>query len=95
MMDFSLLAVERRQGLGRVVKEPSTIEITESRSGETLAESLTTSLPYVEVVLDPDRTFGFRGFEKIWIDKDRVCFYHGSNELEVIEIAPRAIDAAL
>ncbi|KAG0695303.1 hypothetical protein DFH29DRAFT_274252 [Suillus ampliporus] len=42
MMDFSPLAVERRQGLGIVVTEPSTIEITES------GEKLTTSLPYVE-----------------------------------------------
>ncbi|KAG1751128.1 hypothetical protein EDB19DRAFT_2035967 [Suillus lakei] len=92
VMDFSPLAVERRQGLGRVVKEPSTIEITESRTGETFkfAESLTTSLPYVGVVLDQDRTFGYRGFERIWIDKDRIYFYHGSNQLEVIEITPRA-----
>ncbi|KAG2129452.1 hypothetical protein DEU56DRAFT_982325 [Suillus clintonianus] len=90
VMDFSPLAVERRQGLGRVVKEPSTIEITESQTGKSLelAESLTTSLPYVEVVLDQDRTFGHRGFENIWMDKDRIYFHHGSNQLEVIEIAP-------
>lgn len=91
LMDFSPLAIERRQGQGRVVKESSTIEITESRTTESsnLAESLTTSLPYVEVALDQDRTFGYRGFEGIWIDRDRIYFYHGSNQLEVIEITPR------
>lgn len=96
VMDFSPLAVERRQGLGRVVKEPSTIEITESRTGESfkLAESLTTCLPYVEVMLDQDRTFGYRGFERIWIDADRIYFYHGSNQLEVIEVTSRAAVAA-
>jgi hypothetical protein len=90
VMDFSPLAVERRQGLGRVVKEPSTIEITTLQT----RESLTTSLPYVEVVLDHDRIFGYRGFEKMWIDRDRIYFYHGSNQLEVIEITPRAAVSA-
>ncbi|KAG2338465.1 hypothetical protein BDR05DRAFT_969164 [Suillus weaverae] len=96
VMDFSPLAVERGRGLGRVVKEPSTIEFTESRTGESfkLAESLTTSLPYVEVVLDLDKTFGYRGFERIWIDRDRIYFYHGSNQLEVVEITPKAAVAA-
>lgn len=75
VMDFSPLAVERRQGQGRVVKEPSTIEITESRT----RESLTTSLPYVEVVLDQDRLFGHRGFEGIWIDRDRIYFASSSH----------------
>lgn len=95
VMDFSPLAVVHRQGLGRVVKEPSTIEITESRTGESfkLAESLTTSLPYVEILLEQDRTFGYRGFERVWIDRDRIYFYHGSNQLEVIEIMPRAVVA--
>ncbi|KAG1746019.1 uncharacterized protein EDB91DRAFT_138725 [Suillus paluster] len=94
VMDFSPLAVERRQCLGRVVKEPSTIEITQPWSGESLAENLTTSLPYVEVVLDQDKKFGFRAFERIWIDKDRIYFYHGSSELEVVDIAPRVTEAA-
>ncbi|KAG1822734.1 uncharacterized protein BJ212DRAFT_1477149 [Suillus subaureus] len=90
VIDFSPLAVERRQGLGRVVKEPSTIEITDSQTGE----SLTTSLPYVEIALNQDRAFGYRGFEKMWIDRDRIYFYHGSNQLEVIEITPRNVVAA-
>lgn len=83
VMDFSPLAVERRQG--RVVKEPSTIEITDLQT----RESLTTSLPYVEVVLNQDRAFGYRGFEKMWIDRDRIYFYHGSDQLEVVEITSR------
>ncbi|KAG2154932.1 uncharacterized protein EDB93DRAFT_1101948 [Suillus bovinus] len=39
-------SVKHRQGLGRVVKEPSTIKISE------WGEEVTTCLPYVEVVLD-------------------------------------------
>jgi hypothetical protein len=50
-MDFSPLAVQRQQGLGKVVSEPSTIDITES------AEKLTTFLSYVVVVFVFDRTF--------------------------------------
>ncbi|KAG1728455.1 hypothetical protein EDB19DRAFT_160654 [Suillus lakei] len=64
LMDFSPLAVERRQGLGIVVTEPSTIQITES------AEKLTTSLPYVSVV--SDRTFNADQLMDIWVDKDRI-----------------------
>lgn len=87
MMDFSPLAVERRQGLGRVVREPSTIEIPE------LEETLTTSLPYVEVV--SDRIFGVDQVMDIWVDKDRIYLpklnaeesdSDGIAELEVIEI---------
>lgn len=87
MMDFSPVAVERRQGLGNVVTEPSTIEITES------AEMLTTSLPYVEVV--SDRIFGGYQVTDIWVDKDRIYLpklnpeeldSDGIDELEVIEI---------
>jgi hypothetical protein len=81
VMDFSPLAVERRQGQGRVVKEPSTIEITDSRTRESskLTESLTTSLPYVEIVLDQDRMFEYRGFEGIWIDRKRIYFASSSH----------------
>ncbi|KAG0699313.1 hypothetical protein DFH29DRAFT_57448 [Suillus ampliporus] len=63
MMDFSPLAVTNRRGLGRVVKEPSTMDFAESTG-----EVLTTSLPYVEVVSD-------RRLSKLcgmWIDKDRI-----------------------
>jgi hypothetical protein len=49
MMDFSPLAVEHRQGRGRVVTEPSTLTVIGSK------EILMTSLPYVEVI--SDRTF--------------------------------------
>ncbi|KAG2037062.1 hypothetical protein BDR03DRAFT_958455 [Suillus americanus] len=64
MMDFSPLAVERRQGLGRVVREPSATEI--HKQGKTLI----TSLPYVEVVSD----IVFDSVELIgmWVDRDRI-----------------------
>ncbi|KAG2066486.1 hypothetical protein BDR04DRAFT_1121178 [Suillus decipiens] len=93
VMDFSPLAVERRRGLGRVVKEPSMIEVIEPENFQLVA-SLTTSLPYVEVVLDQDRIFGDHGFESIWIDRDRIYLYHGLNQLEVIETTPRAAAVA-
>ncbi|KAG1751112.1 hypothetical protein EDB19DRAFT_1274303 [Suillus lakei] len=87
-MDFSPLAVERRQGLGRVVKGPSTIEILDLQPEVTL----TTNLPYVEVVLN--RTFNYP-FDGIWIDKDRIYLSHGyRTQLDVIEITPRAADPA-
>ncbi|OAX39958.1 hypothetical protein K503DRAFT_781772 [Rhizopogon vinicolor AM-OR11-026] len=44
MMDFSPLAVKRCQGVGRVVKEPSTIVLE--------GQFITTSLPYVGVTLE-------------------------------------------
>jgi hypothetical protein len=96
MMDFSPLAVTNRRGLGRVVKEPSTIDIsdlTDSYSFEE-AQSLITSLPYVEVV--SDREFEVRELKDIWIDKDRIYLLltnHESDDssefssrLEVIDI---------
>jgi len=68
MMDFSPSAVERRQGLGRVVTEPSSIKIIEEDSDD--ISTLTTFLPYVEVV--SDRTFGRPELVEIWVDKDRI-----------------------
>ncbi|KAG1864417.1 hypothetical protein F4604DRAFT_1928868 [Suillus subluteus] len=64
MMDFSPLAVERRQGLGRVVREPSETEIHKQ------GKALITSLPYVEVVSD----IVFDAVELIgmWVDRDRI-----------------------
>ncbi|KAG2131774.1 hypothetical protein DEU56DRAFT_450203 [Suillus clintonianus] len=77
-MDFSPLAIERRQGVGRVVKEPSTIII---ETPESLPQvTLTTNLPYVEVVLD--RTFRYP-FGGIWIDKDTV-YLVGSPHLSIM-----------
>ncbi|KAG1778874.1 hypothetical protein EV702DRAFT_1092775 [Suillus placidus] len=64
MIDFSPLAVQRRQGLGTVVTEPSTIELTES------VGKLTTFLPYVAVVFD--RTFGADQLMDILVDEDRI-----------------------
>ncbi|KAG1727728.1 hypothetical protein EDB19DRAFT_1833005 [Suillus lakei] len=64
-----------QRGLGRVVKEPSTIDIGDStgRSGR----SLTTSLPYVEVIFS-DRKFSSAGsvLEDIWIDRDRIYLFN-------------------
>ncbi|KAG1755546.1 hypothetical protein EDB19DRAFT_413455 [Suillus lakei] len=86
MMDFNPLAVKYRQGLGQVVKEPSTIKISE------WGKDITTSLPYVEVVLD--RRFGSCTLDEIWVDKDRIYLLKMTQEvnstdqleLEVIEI---------
>lgn len=64
MMDFSPLAVERRHGLGRVVREPSVTEIYEPE------KTLTTSLPYVEVV--SDRVFDAVILLGMRIDRDRI-----------------------
>ncbi|KAG1720374.1 hypothetical protein EDB19DRAFT_574829 [Suillus lakei] len=91
VMDFSPLAVERREGFGRVVKESSMTKITDPESEEEV--TLTTNLPYVEVVLD--RTFDYPAIQRIWIDEDRIylCHTHGS-QLEVIEVTPRAAEAA-
>ncbi|KAG1775234.1 hypothetical protein EV702DRAFT_1269576 [Suillus placidus] len=81
MMDFSPLAVLNRQGLGRVVKEPSTIQTY---------MKITTSLPYVDVV--SDSKFDVRNLQHIWLDKDRVYLLNAnwdspqSGRLDVIDI---------
>jgi hypothetical protein len=68
-MDFSPLAVANSQGLGQVVQEPSTTEVFASNSGR--RRSLTTSMPYVQVVFS-NRKFKSPELENIWIDKDRI-----------------------
>ncbi|OJA20619.1 hypothetical protein AZE42_12418 [Rhizopogon vesiculosus] len=81
MMDFSPLAAERRQGLGRVVKESSTVYIDES------GQSVMTSLPYVEVV--SDKRFRYQNRlprPEIWVDSDRIIWLNDDRQLEVIEI---------
>ncbi|OJA12069.1 hypothetical protein AZE42_02170 [Rhizopogon vesiculosus] len=81
MMDFSPLAAERRQGLGRVVKEPSTVYIDES------GQSVMTSLPYVEVVSDKRISYQSElPRPKIWVDSDRIIWLNDDRQLEVIEI---------
>ncbi|KIK35625.1 hypothetical protein CY34DRAFT_16904 [Suillus luteus UH-Slu-Lm8-n1] len=69
LMDFSPLAATNSRGLGHLVKEPSTIEISTCRPGR----SLTTSMPYVHVMFS-DRKFVSieSALENIWIDKDRI-----------------------
>ncbi|KAG2156924.1 uncharacterized protein EDB93DRAFT_1247105 [Suillus bovinus] len=68
MMDFSPLAVHRRQGRGRVVKEPSTIALG--------GELITTSLPYVEILSDgkyrDSTSADARSVVKMWVNKDEV-----------------------
>ncbi|KAG1804788.1 uncharacterized protein HD556DRAFT_1326314 [Suillus plorans] len=100
ILDFSPLAVTNRRGLGRVVKEPSTIPEFDDWTGRPV-KSLISSLPYVEVILD--RKFGSAESELVdlWVDKDSIYllilkFDHevvGSthyaieyNELEVIDV---------
>ncbi|KAG1862381.1 hypothetical protein C8R48DRAFT_709725 [Suillus tomentosus] len=61
MMDFSPLAVQRRQGQGRVVNEPSTIVVEN--------ESITTCLPYVEVLSDGKYSADAHDVVKIWVDR--------------------------
>ncbi|KAG1777075.1 hypothetical protein EV702DRAFT_1268612 [Suillus placidus] len=88
MMDFSPLAVERRHGLGRVVREPSVTEIHKPE------KTLTTSLPYVEVV--SDRVFDADILFGMWVDRDRIYLMDPPEDnpgdlrmgqLEVIEIS--------
>lgn len=82
MMDFSPLAVARRQGLGRVVKDPSTIQFTAS-------DNLVTSLPYVEVVSERTYSYDDAVLLEIWVDNDRIVLLTdaiGKRRLEVIEI---------
>jgi hypothetical protein len=69
LMDFSPLAATNSRGLGQVVEEPSTIEISTCRPGR----SLTTSMPYVHVMFS-DRKFVSieSALENIWIEKDRI-----------------------
>ncbi|KAG0708776.1 hypothetical protein DFH29DRAFT_1035553 [Suillus ampliporus] len=93
MMDFSPLAIQRRQGLGRVVTEPSTIEIPklDRQLGKVTpggVERLTTSLPYVEVVWD--RKFGKHEVKQIWVDNDRIYLCQAadpnSDDIEKVEV---------
>ncbi|KAG1734600.1 hypothetical protein EDB19DRAFT_1143135 [Suillus lakei] len=89
MMDFSPLAAMNRRGLGRVVKESSTIDITEYGL---YRGSLTTSLPYVEVV--SNRKMEGLSLEDIWLDKDRIYMLNNADcitddnirRLEVIDV---------
>ncbi|KAG1775237.1 hypothetical protein EV702DRAFT_1236293 [Suillus placidus] len=89
MMDFSPLAVSNRQGLGQVVKEPSMIKDT-LFTLKTEKVEITSSLPYVKVILDSK--FDVRDLHHIWLDKDRVYLLNAnwdspqSGRLDVIDI---------
>jgi hypothetical protein len=82
MMDFSPSAVVHRQGLGRVVTEPSTVEITEPGEERTI----TSSLPYVEVA--SDRTFGADELVEIWVDKDKIYLPKDPERQDVVGFPP-------
>ncbi|KAG2035066.1 hypothetical protein BDR03DRAFT_963621 [Suillus americanus] len=82
MMDFSPLAVSNSQGLGRVVKEPSTIQVTVLTSDSEENLTITTSLPYVEVV--SDRKFDVRELEGIWLDKDRIYLLNANWDCDAV-----------
>ncbi|KAG2030662.1 hypothetical protein BDR03DRAFT_1003491 [Suillus americanus] len=78
MMDFSPLAVLHRQGLGRVVREPSMIDLG--------GELVTTSLAYVEV-MSSRKSISQNNSKLFWIDNDRIYAFHMyTKSLEVIKI---------
>ncbi|KAG1843509.1 hypothetical protein C8R48DRAFT_465527 [Suillus tomentosus] len=91
ILDFSPLAVTNRRGLGRVVKEPSTIPEFDEWTGRP-AKSLITSLPYVEVILD--KRFGSAESElaDVWVDKDRIYLLNTKFDHEVVGSAHYAIE---
>jgi len=76
VMDFSPLAVANRRGLGRVVKDRTTIVQSgewHEKSGDRITQqclTTETSLPYVSVV--SDRKIGGGWLEDAWMDKDRI-----------------------
>ncbi|KAG1819907.1 hypothetical protein EV424DRAFT_1644688 [Suillus variegatus] len=83
LLDFSPLAVTNRRGLGRVVKEPSTTYI----GADGFGESLTTSLPYVQVVFS-DRKFDCADslLRDMWIDKDGIYMLSRSGSIDRLEV---------
>ncbi|KIK34628.1 hypothetical protein CY34DRAFT_812802 [Suillus luteus UH-Slu-Lm8-n1] len=88
VMDFSPLAVANRRGLGQVVKESSTVVIGPS------GESLTTSLPYVDVELDRKFGSGFVDLEGIWADQDGIYLLNANwqcrTETDILSDTPRS-----
>jgi hypothetical protein len=87
-MDFSPLAVANRRGLGQVVKESSTVVVGPS------GESLTTSLPYVDVELDRNFHFDSVDLDGIWADKDGIYLLKANwkcrNVTELLSDVPRS-----
>jgi hypothetical protein len=91
IMDFSPLAVTNRRGLGRVVQEPSSTTDFDEWTGRPV-KSLTTSLPYVEIILD--RKFGSAESEltDVWVDKDRIYLVNEKWDHDVVGSADHAIE---
>ncbi|KAG2107417.1 uncharacterized protein F5147DRAFT_697184 [Suillus discolor] len=85
LLDFSPLAVTNRRGLGRVVKEPSTAYINADAFGR-YGESLTTSLPYVQVVFSNRKIVADSLLRDMWIDKDRIYMFSRSGFIDTFEV---------
>ncbi|KAG2363031.1 hypothetical protein BDR07DRAFT_965643 [Suillus spraguei] len=71
LMDYSPLAMKHHQGLGRVVREPSTVDLE--------GELITTSLPYVEAVLTKSYC-NLRGYLWLSSDEDKIYILHSKTE---------------
>lgn len=67
MMDFSPLAIKHRRGLGRLVREPSTIDLD--------GVLVTTSLPYVEVASNK-KSISKNEMTRSSIDEGRIYAFH-------------------
>lgn len=75
ILDFSPLAVTNRRGVGRVVKQRTTIVHHDQWDGTSYrCWALETFLPYVEVV--SDRKLGDE-LKYAWMDEDRIYLYVG------------------
>ncbi|KAG1786079.1 uncharacterized protein HD556DRAFT_1417334 [Suillus plorans] len=78
MMDFSPLAVTNRRGLGRVVKERSTVTVAVQRGPNSewddeskyYYSTVETALPYVEVLVSDRKISGL--LHDVWMDGDRI-----------------------
>ncbi|KAG2037328.1 hypothetical protein BDR03DRAFT_957423 [Suillus americanus] len=80
MMDFSPLAIEHRQGLGRLVREPTTIDLD--------GELVITSLPYV-VVTSSKKSIPKNELVLSSIDSDKgriYAFHVYARSIKVIKI---------
>ncbi|KAG2141154.1 uncharacterized protein EDB93DRAFT_1252621 [Suillus bovinus] len=84
IMDFSPLAVTNRRGLGKVVIEPSPVNVNNIMCVHNgIQKRLSTFLPYVEVVLD--RKFGMHELKNIWMDEDGI-YLLSEKLIEVIDV---------
>jgi hypothetical protein len=90
IMDFSPLAVTNRRGLGRVVQEPSSTTDFDEWTGRPV-KSLTTSLPYVEIIWDRKLGSAESELTDVWVDKDRIYLVNEKWDHDVVGSADHAI----